>query len=342
MAMTSRERVLAALRGEEPDRVPYCELYIDRAFGETLMGWDPKPGYTPDFHVNPFSADEAVAIADRLGMDNVFFVLRPPTYAEAGVGQDGRPFYSRGLIESPDDLAKVELPDPEDDALYAEAEAFARQKGDRAAFLITRVGIFSTMLSLGLERFSVALHENPTFVEELFDRYVAWSAAVARRVGALGFDVYASTDDMAFKSAPFFSPSVFRDLVLPRYRRVAEALSIPWVVHSDGNMHPFLDDFVSLGIAGMHPFEKGAMDIRAAKLDVGDRLCLLGNVDIDLLARGTPDEVDAEVRGLIRDVAPGGGYIVVSGNSLASYLKPENVLAMSEAVEAYGRYPIAI
>jgi uroporphyrinogen decarboxylase len=52
--------------------------------------------------------------------------------------------------------------------------------------------------------------------------------------------------------------------------------------------------------------------------------------------------VDREVRELIRDVAPGGGYIVTSGNSLAGYLLPENVVALSRAVQKYGRYPIAL
>jgi uroporphyrinogen decarboxylase len=66
----------------------------------------------------------------------------------------------------------------------------------------------------------------------------------------------------------------------------------------------------------------------------------MGNVDLNLLGMSTPAEVDEEVRGLIRDVAPGGGYIVSSGNSLASYLLPENVRAMSAAVQKYGRYPI--
>ena len=117
MAMTSRERVLAALRREEPDRVPYCELYIDRAFADALMGWAPKPGYRADFDVNPFAADEVVAVAERLGLDNIFYVLRPKTYAESGVGEEGRAFYSRGLIHSMADLAKVVLPDPDDDAL---------------------------------------------------------------------------------------------------------------------------------------------------------------------------------------------------------------------------------
>jgi uroporphyrinogen decarboxylase len=147
---------------------------------------------------------------------------------------------------------------------------------------------------------------------------------------------------MAFKSAPFFSPQVFRDLVLPRYQRVREHITLPWVTHSDGNMIPLLDDLIGLGIAGMHPLEKGAMDIRAVKRDYSDRICLLGNVDLNILGMGTPEDVDREVRGLIRDVGPGGGYIVTSGNSLAGYLKPENVLALSEAVQVYGRYPLSL
>jgi uroporphyrinogen decarboxylase len=65
-------------------------------------------------------------------------------------------------------------------------------------------------------------------------------------------------------------------------------------------------------------------------------------VDLNLLGMGTADAVDREVRELIRDVGPGGGYIVTSGNSLAGYLLPENVMALSRAVHQYGRYPIAL
>ncbi len=84
------------------------------------------------------------------------------------------------------------------------------------------------------------------------------------------------------------------------------------------------------------------MDIRQMKRDYGDRLCLLGNVDLNILGLGTPEDVDREVRELIRDVGPGGGYIVTSGNSLASYLEPANVVALSEAVLKYGAYPPTI
>jgi uroporphyrinogen decarboxylase len=80
------------------------------------------------------------------------------------------------------------------------------------------------------------------------------------------------------------------------------------------------------------------MDIAAVKRDFGDRVCLLGNVDLNILGMGTPADVDREVRSLIQTVGPGGGYIVTSGNSLAGYLLPDNVRALSAAVQKYGHY----
>lgn len=332
--MTSRDRVLAALRCKEPDRVPYCELWIDPQIARRMMAWPDGVGD------NGWTADEANALAARLGMDNILYVLRPPIYAQTGEGEGGRQFLGDGMIRSEADLTLIELPDPRDAPLWAQACAFAQGKGDYAAFFVTRLGLFPTIMSMGFEAFSIALYENRSLVESVFDRYTDWAVALAERAGAAGFDVFVTTDDMAFKTGPFFSPAVFRDLVVPRYRRIADKLRIPWVVHSDGNIEPFLDDLLGLGVAGIHPVEKGAMDIREMKRRYAGRLCLLGNVEMDLLGRGTPRQVASEVRALIRDVAPGGGYIATSGNSLASFLKPENILAMSRAVQRHGRYPL--
>jgi uroporphyrinogen decarboxylase len=338
--MNSRERVSAALRRTVPDRVPYCETGIDRAFADRLMGWREPISQAANLEVNQFTVEEAKAIARKLGMDNIPYVLRAPVYAEKHPGMDGRLFYGNGLIKTRADLPMLQLPDPRNDALYEEAERFARNKDTYSAWFVTRVGIFPTWLSMGIERFCIALYDDRSFVEEVLDTYCDWAAVVAERACQLGFDVFVSTDDMAFKTGPFFSPDVFRELVLPRFRRVATNITLPWVVHSDGNIVPFLDDLVDLGISGIHPIEEGAMDIRAMKRDYGGKLCLLGNVDLNILGSGSRTEVLRTVESLIHDVGPGGGYIVTSGNSLAGYLRPENALAMSEAVRQYGRYPL--
>ena len=345
--MDSRQRVLTALSGQEPDRVPRCELGVDAALVQKLMPLDKRQqqavGWqTACLEQNLYDAEEARLIASFLRLDNICYVLRAPVYVHRRSGVDGRPFYGDGKIKTEADLTMIALPDPYDDALYTEAEAFARQKGAYSAWFVTRIGIFPTVLSMGMDTFGLALYDNPGFVETVLDLYCDWAAVVAERACQLGFDVFVSTDDIAHKRGPFFSPAVFRSLVVPRYRRVADKITLPWVVHTDGNVLPLVEDFIDLGVAGLHPIEKGAMDIRAVKQEYGDRLCLLGNIDLNILGLGTPEEVDKEVRDLIRDVGPGGGYIVTSGNSLASYLRPENVLALSEAAHKYGRYPLDV
>ena len=340
--MIARERVRLALDSKEPDRVPYCELGIDRALAEQIMGWGSGESERANLEAMAYTVEECKAIAQKLNLDNITFALRAPVYADKLPGKHGRLFYGHGQIKREKDIEKIQLPDPHDPAFYRDAENFAKNKGEYSAWLVTRIGIFPAMLSLGIETFSLALYDNRRFVETVMDLYFDWARVMAEHVCRMGFDAIVTTDDLAFKTQPFFSPKIFREMVVPRYRRVVEKITIPWFIHSDGNIEPFLEDFVALGICGVHPNEKGAMDIRRIKKKHGHRVCLLGNVDLNLLGAGTPEEVDAEVRELIRDVAPGGGYIVTSGNSLAGYLKPENALALSRAVQKYGRYPIAL
>lgn len=338
--MTSRERVLTALRREQPDRVPYCEWAIDRSLATRIMGWPTRPGDI-DLEARSYTVDEMIALADRLHVDNLTCVIRAPVYCEMIRGQDGRLFYGEGQIKSEADLDKLILPDPRNDALYARAEEIIRRKGTRAAAFGTRIGVFPAMLSMGIETFSLALYDNPRFAEKVMDIYFDWTAAVAERVCRMGFDLFVTTDDHAFKTGPLLSPALFRKFVIPRYQRVRSKITLPWVMHSDGNLMSILDDLIALGISGLHPIEKGAMDIEQMKRDYGQRICLLGNVDLNILGIGTPQDVDDEVRWLMREIAPGGGYIISSGNSLASYLKPDNVLAMAQAIQHYGRYPNA-
>ena len=94
--MTSRERVAAALRREEPDRVPYCELWYDRSLVERLLGLEGQAEDASYRSKHDFTIAEAKAVARRLHLDNVFYVLRPPVYAETGEGEEGRTFIGDG------------------------------------------------------------------------------------------------------------------------------------------------------------------------------------------------------------------------------------------------------
>jgi uroporphyrinogen decarboxylase len=330
--MTSRERVLAALRREKPDLVPYIEIGVDPAVADQLLGRT-SGGASPPviIEANQRTVEEEKVLARAMHKDNITYVLRAPVFADRVAGEDGRLFYADGQIRSRADLEKLVLPDPTSRELYRELETFVAGKEDFALFLATRAGVFAAALSMGLERFFLALHDDRPFVEQLMDRYTDWAVAVAERACAMDIDVFLTTDDFAWKQGPMVSPELFREAMLPRLRRVGARITKPWLLHSDGNIVPLVEDLLSLGIDGLHSLEPEALDIREVKRRWGDRVCLVGNVSLVTLGRGTPEEVEAEAKGLIRDLGRDGGYMLSSSNSIASYVPVENALAMGRA-----------
>jgi len=152
-----------------------------------------------------------------------------------------------------------------------------------------------------------------------------------------------SVDDIAHTQGPMISPGLLREHFFPWYRKIAslchEAGKL-FFMHSDGNLTTLIDDFIDFGLDGLHPIDPTAMDIVEVKRRWGNRLCLFGNVDTELLRSGTPAQVRAKVRDLIRRVGPGGGYALGSGNSVPSWATLDNYNAMRETVLEYGYYPI--
>ncbi len=88
---------------------------------------------------------------------------------------------------------------------------------------------------------------------------------------------------------------MYEEFLYPFQKTVADAISKPWALHSDGNLFPILDGLLKLGMNAIHPIQPSAMDIGKMKAQYGSRVCLIGNIDLDYtLTLGTPEEVDAE------------------------------------------------
>jgi uroporphyrinogen decarboxylase len=349
--MTPRERVIAALRHQEVDRVPYVEHLFDHRIATILAGHQLTPD--PSMVSRIPSDDEAgrwpavrkafllLSAVDKeistiVGRDNItYWPALPPMFVNEVSSAGGS--HREGMIKTRGDLDLIRMP-ALDDKFFAPAEAFVEQKGDFAACAMLYLGIDPTWNSMGFENFSICLKDDPWLVQEILSRYAEWSREVAQRLCAIGFDFIWAADDIAFKNGPMFSPRTYRELLLPHTRRVAEAISIPWVYHSDGDLTLILDDLLSQGMNAIHPLEPGSMDPVALKSRYGDRIAFVGNISIDTLTLGTPDDVREEVRQRIREMAYGGGYLVSSSNSVTEYCRPENVRAMIDAVREFGSY----
>ena len=322
--MTSKERVLCALKHGQPDRVPFAEGDIDASVLSALFG-------------NQAAADP-VYVAEQLGADVLAFKLFPPLCVNETVLPDGRTWQSSGKLHTRKDLGILEaLTDPTDPALYIELETLVRRNGGRRAIIgRTRLGLSPMLMSMDLEGFSLALADDPDFVVRVLKRYAQWSAIAISEMSKRGADLIWCHDDFAHHSGPMMSPAVFRELILPCLIETARSIPVPWIYHSDGDLRLVLKDLLTLGMNGLHPLEPECMSLKELKSQIGHQVCLVGNVSVDVLARGTTEQTRQEVQRCLRDGSPGGGYMITSSNSIPNYAIPENVLAMADEIRKAG------
>ncbi len=142
--------------------------------------------------------------------------------------------------------------------------------------------------------FCTACLLEPELVDAALEKISGWYAVVAEELCKLDFDFIWAADDIAYGTAPFFSPRVYRKLLLPHTRKVAEKITKPWIYHSDGNLLPIWDDLISQGMNAIHPLESGSMDLQYLKDNYGDRLSFVGGVDLRVLEAGTVEETIVE------------------------------------------------
>ena len=340
--MTSRERVLTALRREIPDRVPWIEGIVSDELATRLCGegiavnWDIAPDGTP-VASGAFLAEQQKKVCRALGKDNINYNAFAPVYA-GRTSLQGVVVVGEGLIHTRDDLPKMQFPDMDAPGFLDSAREFIAHRDDFCAIACIRLGIGAALMSMGLEAFSYATADDPDLIVEILERYADWTIRLAPRLAEIGFDAFWAFDDVAFNNGPMFSPAFYRETVLPIQQRAAAALELPLITHSDGDMTPILEDWLTLGQAAIHPIQPDVMDIRAVKAAHGDRVCLVGNVFMDDLVHKQPDDIRAQVRDLIESIGAVGGYIISSSNSLTADMRDENVRAMAEAIAELGAY----
>ncbi|HOG47587.1 MAG TPA: uroporphyrinogen decarboxylase family protein [Anaerolineae bacterium] len=169
--------------------------------------------------------------------------------------------------------------------------------------------------------------------------------AVGDRVAA----VYVSGADFGMQTGPFISPQMYRRLYLPFQKAINDWIHrhTPWktFIHTCGAVTALLPDIIEAGFDVFNPVQTSAagMDPAALKARFGDRLVFWGGgVDTQrTLPFGTPGEVRAEVHERMRTFGPGGGFVFNTVHNVQAQVPIENVLALYEAVRAYGTYPVS-
>jgi len=339
--MNSVQRVRTALRLGKPDRVPVLEFVVDEKVARAAV-----PG-----------CRDAADCMDRLDMDAVgcgacFAKVRDlpdGTYAdEWGVTYKSGPEVVahplRGPIRTLADARAYTPPDPAaPHRLGKLPELVARYKGRRAICFHHRAAFMWAAHLTGIDQLLMNLLAEPDLATLIMDKVLACNLEVVRRAIRAGAEVIVLGDDYASNQGPMMGPAVFAEFILPRLKRMVDLIheeGALCVKHSDGNLYSLLEMIVSAGPDGLNPIEPVAgMELAKVKQLVGDRVCLVGNIDCArLLSYGTPEEVRQAVRQAIADGGPGGGFILSSSNSIHSSCKGENLVAMVRACHEFGRY----
>lgn len=351
--MNARERLLTAMDGGEPDRVPRAlnfyrveieklappDQYRDDLVDVQFVKLPPSPE-EEELHrlARPFSPDT------RLGT-----LAQVTTYARWDYRPqtpDRRNPLARA--RSLDDLR--DFPFPDVSAPYR-LEGLARQVQDLHARGLAAGGnlphlggeLFEAAWRLrGLENFLIDLLKRPNWAHFLLDRLADLARRNAKALARAGVDVLALDDDVGMPGTMMISPATWREFFKPRLAgiiRAARALKpdLRVLYHSDGYFEPIVGDLMEIGVNAINPLQPDHMDAARIRRRFGPRLALWGTVGHHTtFSFATPDEIRQEVKHRIETLGRAGLILCPAYDIDEPDIPWENIAAFLEAAETYG------
>ena len=349
------DRFVKVLRREGlPNRVPFYELFSEHQnkvlayLGrDDVEEFDCFDDVSPEMekHVWRQHIDYQYTLGyDYISVNPIDFKFPREPWTPAMTELRERIYVLAGdqTIGSREDFEKYPWPDASK-ADYSPLERIEEMLPDGMKAIPGWSGVLeNAMWLLGYEGISYLLLDDEPLVKDVFD---ALGSRIAEFLGtAAQYDSVGAVflgDDMGFKTQTMISPEMMRKYVFPWHKKIVQAVhraGKPILLHACGNLTEVMDDIIDCGWDAKHSFEDVIEPVWEIKKRYEGRITLLGGFDVDKLSRMTTDEVRAHTRMLIEKCAPGGGWMLGSGNSIADYVPMENLLAILEEGYRAGRY----
>ncbi len=333
------------MRGGTPQRVHFIELFLDPevqaaiceryALLEGLDRDDPYYDLRRQVILQRFLGYDYV----RCGVEGFEMPLHRTTIKDtADLERDGgRNFMDehQGPITSWQEFEAYPWPDPESVSTRSLEWYEEHLPEDMCVIGSGGFAHFAEMLTwlMGYETLCFSLYDQRDLVAAISKRLLGSYRHMLSRI--LAFErvkVVWGSDDMGFRSATLISPDDLREFVLPGHRLMAEmshAAGRPYLLHACGNLEEIMEDLIEdVGIDARHSFEDTIERVEGAKDKYGDRIALLGGIDVDFLCRADEEQIRRRVRHTLEYCNPGGGYCLGTGNSAANYIPLDNYLVM--------------
>lgn len=254
-------------------------------------------------------------------------------------------------------LEKIEnfkWPDPNDDAVWRGMGKKAKALYEETDYALVVNGPFDGGIFvpcqwlMGYEEFYIKMMVEPEIVEAILAKVVEYHIGqwniILNEVGDY-VQVCVLSDDLGTQSSPIMSLEFYRDIVKPAQEKVIRFIKskadVKIVYHCDGAVSEFIEDFIDIGIDAWNPVQvsaDGLDDTKELKRLYGDKLAFWGATceSRDLLSKSTGEEIEAEVKKRIGDLASGGGLILSSIHNIQKDVPAENIVAFYDALYTYG------
>ena len=161
-------------------------------------------------------------------------------------------------------------------------------------------------------------------------------------------DIIKIGDDLGTQESLMISPKMYREILKPVHADfigfIKQRTHAKVLFHSDGDVEPLIGDFIDIGVDILNPIQTSAgrmSDLHSLKKRYGNNIVFCGAIDSHrVLPHGSVADVREEVRRVIQALGPGGGCMIGAVHTVMNDVPPENVLAMVDAVEEFGHYPL--
>ena len=354
--MKSKERIIAALNCQIPDRVPIFEHLFSPKLQEKLIG----------YKTILYEGEAIVKLANELGIDGVPIPIGGfcgfedsasigNTYTdEWGITYKKKGWPVMTQIETPiknrKDWNNYKLPNPKSpyrlkrikDAILANNKDIAIV----ADFLGPVTMVYWYLMNI--YTMYITIFEDPELIIEMVGAYKDWVLKVASEVAKIeAIAAFKISDDWGDSKGLLLSPEHLRQFFFNSFSEIVKGLKKlgkPVILHNDGNIWEIFNDIVNTGINGYHPIERDAsMDLKIIKSRYKNRLCPIGNINNkSTMVNGTVDDVIRETIECLEIGSPGGGYIISTDHSIHDDIPVENVFAFIDTVKRFGKYLIDI
>lgn len=203
----------------------------------------------------------------------------------------------------------------------------------------------------GMEKFLANMAEEPEFAQELLNRINRLCMInMGHFLDQCGeqLDMIKIGDDLGTQENLMISPRMYRKMLKPLHAEMIALIKSKTKAkvffHTDGDVFNLIDDFIEIGVDVLNPIQTSAgkmSNLEELKNRYAGRIVFCGALDTQkVLPSGTTEQVKAEVRRVIDLLGKDGGYMLATVHTVMNEVPPENVLAMVDAVEEYGYYPL--